>query len=80
MTKRAKFATHLRDCLSPHGVMVLGANFGRDGASPTWVLTLQRPNEHVLTLNAHVDALDPFAMETAAEVASRVVRYLEARP
>jgi hypothetical protein len=77
--RSAAFSRSLSEYLAQRGIRLLASNLGRSGQGPVWVLTLQLPNDHVLTLNATVPGgMDAMASATSANIAARVVEHIEA--
>jgi hypothetical protein len=74
---RNTFVMRLRDRLATRGVGLVAAELGRHNGEPTWVLTLQLPNQHVVGVHAPVErGLDPFAIEESDAIAVRVFQRL----
>jgi hypothetical protein len=66
----------LRDQLTARGVALVAAELGRTGEQGLWVLTLQLPNQHVITVHAPVEpSFDPLALEVADHIALRVLQH-----
>ncbi len=81
LDQRAGFVDRLSNRLRARGIELVGAEFGREAAQGVWMLTLQLPNSHILTVRAPLekaDADDPFAPAVSDSIAARVLRHLGA--
>jgi hypothetical protein len=73
--RRSSFIGRLRQRLSVRGISLITADFGRVDQVPTWILTLQLPNQHVATLHAPVEhGADAFSNETCDQIVERVAQ------
>lgn len=78
--RRVASAASLGDKLRRSGVALITAELGRTPAGAAWVLTLETPDQHVVTVNASLSSeQDPHSTETADDVAARVMQYLSGR-
>lgn len=74
---QSSFSARLRERLAARSVGLVAATFGRLNGMPTWVLTLELPNQHVMAVHAPVEAgQDPFAREVSDDIAVRVFQHL----
>lgn len=74
---RAAFLDRLGNRLRARSFGLVTGEFGRERANAVWMLTVQLPNQHVLTLRAPVESgADPFAPEVCDGIAKRVIAFL----
>ena len=73
--RRAAFLRRLEDTLGTKGVSLLASELGREAAQAVWLLTVQLPNQAVLSVRAAVLAgQDPLDPELGADIALRVIQ------
>lgn len=78
--RRVASAASLKDRLRRVGVELIAAELGRTSTGPAWVLTVQTPDQHVVTVNAGLSSdQDPHSVSTSDDVAKRVLQYLDER-
>jgi hypothetical protein len=78
--RRVASAASLGDKLRRSGVTLITAELGRTPTGPAWVLTVETPDQHVVTVNAALSSdQDPHSTVTAEDVAARVMHYLSTR-
>lgn len=77
---RAAFLARLSRRLSDSSYALLRCELGRESAGAkrgVWMLTLELPNQNVLTLRAPLAAdQDPFAADVCDDIAGRVIAHL----
>ena len=80
--RREQFASRVRALLAPHGVALASSELGRNATQAVWIITvsMQLARETILTMHVLLNAaVPPFAEDTAAAVAKRVIAYLHSR-
>ena len=75
--RRQASSNSLAEKLKRAGVGLVTAELGRTPSGAAWVLTLEAPDQRVLTVSAALQPdQDPHSSETSSEVVARVLRYL----
>lgn len=75
--RRAGFLDLLSNRLRARSLALVSAEFGRQANHPLWMLTLELPNQHVITVQAQLDdnVEDPFAPAVCEDVARRLIKH-----
>jgi hypothetical protein len=75
--RRGTFIERLSRQLEGERCSLVRAEFGREATRGVWILTLELPNQHVVTLRAPVAAnADPLAPKVCDDIAARVIAHL----
>lgn len=76
--RRLASSVLLTEKLKHAGIRLVAAELGRMPSGPAWVLTIETPDQQVMTLNVLLQAeQDPHSADTSEEIVSRVLRYLD---
>jgi hypothetical protein len=72
---RTAFLARLEERLAQKGISLLASELGREEDLPVWLLTLELPNKHVLSVRARVAEGAPLSLEVAEDIAARVIKH-----
>lgn len=79
--KRQASSNQLADKLKRVGIKLVTAELGRTPNGAAWVLTMEAPDQRVVTVNASLRSdQDPHSADTSNDVVERVVRHLKLAP
>ena len=76
--RRQASSTLLAEKLKRAGIGLVTAELGRTPSGHAWVLTIEAPDQRVVTVTAPLRSdQDPHSADTSDEIVNRVLRYLE---
>jgi hypothetical protein len=77
ISDHAAFLDRLSNLLRAREYTLVRAEFGREATRAVWMLTIQLPNQHVLTLRAPLEpSEEPFSPKVCEDIAKRVIAHL----
>ena len=76
--RRTAFVQRLRERLVLHEFTLIAADLGRTGTLALWVLTLQLPNQRVITVHAPLEhAIDPVGLGAVDPIVLRILKHFD---